>query len=101
MPQRDWNAESYDAISTPQQEWGAKVVARLDLRGDEHVLDAGCGTGRVTEMLLERLPHGRVLGVDGSPSMVARARERLDPERVEVVCADLLELELAEPLDAA
>jgi trans-aconitate 2-methyltransferase len=52
-------------------------------------------------MLLDRLPHGRVLGVDGSPSMVATARERLDPARVELVCADLLELEVAEPLDAA
>jgi trans-aconitate 2-methyltransferase len=101
MPPRDWDARSYDAVSTPQQEWGAKVVARLDLEGDERVLDAGCGTGRVTEMLVDRLPHGRVLGVDGSPSMVAAARERLDPDRVELVCADLLDLAVAEPLDAA
>ncbi len=102
MTPRDWNAHSYDTISTPQQAWGAAVVARLGLRGDERVLDAGCGTGRVTEMLLERLPHGRVIAVDGSPSMVAAARARLDPERVEVICADLLELSLdGDALDAA
>jgi trans-aconitate 2-methyltransferase len=101
MAPRDWNATSYDSISTPQQEWGAAVVERLRLNGDEAVLDAGCGTGRVTEMLLERLPRGRVVAVDGSPSMAERARERLDPERVSVVCVDLLELELDERLDAA
>jgi trans-aconitate 2-methyltransferase len=100
MTTRDWNARSYDTISTPQQEWGATVVARLSLRGDETVLDAGAGTGRVTEMVLERLPHGRVIAVDGSPSMAERARERLPAERVSVICGDLLELALAAPVDA-
>jgi trans-aconitate 2-methyltransferase len=101
VPTRDWNAASYDAVSVPQQKWGAAVVGRLELRGDEHVLDAGCGTGRVTQMLLDRLPDGRVVAVDGSPSMVVAARELLDPERVTVICADLLELALEQPLDAA
>jgi len=100
MTSRDWNAHSYDSISTPQQEWGATVVARLSLRGDETVLDAGAGTGRVTEMVLERLPHGRVIAVDGSPSMAERARERLPAERARVICCDLLELALPAPVDA-
>src|ERR1700690_1640661 len=100
MTTRDWNANSYDTISRPQQEWGATVVARLSLRGDETVLDAGAGTGRVSEMVLERLPHGRLIAVDGSPSMAARARERLPADRVGVICVDLLELELAEQVDA-
>ena len=101
MATRDWNATSYDSISKPQQEWGAAVLERLRLNGDEVVLDAGCGTGRVTELLLERLPRGRVVAVDGSRSMAERARELLDPARVTVVCQDLLELELDERLDAA
>ncbi|HUB75719.1 MAG TPA: methyltransferase domain-containing protein [Solirubrobacteraceae bacterium] len=101
MPTRDWNASSYDTISTPQQQWGAEVLGRLALTGGETVLDLGCGTGRVTEMVLARLPHGRVVAVDGSESMCASARERLDPARVSVVCADLLELELPERCDAA
>jgi trans-aconitate 2-methyltransferase len=101
MATRDWNAASYDSISAPQQEWGASVVARLALSGDERVLDAGCGTGRVTEMLLERLPRGQIVAVDGSASMVDVARTRLDQARVEVICSDLLELELATPVDAA
>jgi trans-aconitate 2-methyltransferase len=99
MATRDWNAHSYDSISTPQQQWGAEVVERLVLSGDETVLDAGAGTGRVTEMVLERLPRGRMIAVDGSRSMTERARERLPPERVSVICADLLELELPERVD--
>jgi trans-aconitate 2-methyltransferase len=98
---RDWNAGSYDVVSTPQQKWGAAVLERLELRGDERVLDAGCGTGRVTQMLVDRLPDGRVVAVDGSPSMVDAARRLLDPARVEVICSDLLELSLDETLDAA
>jgi len=57
----EWDAATYDRVSAPHLDWGRDVVDRLDLRGDERVLDAGCGTGRVTEMLLERLPRGRVL----------------------------------------
>jgi len=96
---RDWDAATYDRVSDPQFEWGLEVLDRLPLRGDETVLDAGCGSGRVTRALLERLPHGRVIAVDAAPAMVAAAREALG-EGAEVVEADLVELELAEPVDA-
>ncbi len=65
------------------------------------MLDAGCGTGRVTKMLLERLPEGHVVAVDSAPSMVAQAREALDPARTTVFQADLAEVVLDEPVDAA
>ncbi len=53
---REWNAAAYERLSAPQTSWGRIVVDRLELGGDERALDAGCGTGRVTEMLVERLP---------------------------------------------
>ena len=96
---RDWNAASYQRVSAPLEAMGREVLDRLELDGDERVLDAGCGTGRVTAALVERLPRGQVVAVDGSPSMVEQARERLGPG-VEVFVADLLELELDEPVDA-
>lgn len=97
---RDWDAGTYDRISTPQQEWAGAVIDRLGLRGDEIVLDAGCGSGRVTRLLQNRLPNGRVVAVDGSAAMVAEARGNLDPARADFIVADLAELELPEPVDA-
>jgi trans-aconitate 2-methyltransferase len=98
-PSHDWDAETYHRVATPQVEWGREVIQRMRLRGHESVLDAGCGSGRVTELLLERLPRGRVIAVDSSSDMVARARETLG-HRAEVFAADLTELYLEEPVDA-
>ena len=90
----DWDAERYDRLSAPQEEWARAVLERLELAGEEAVLDAGCGSGRVTRLLLERLPTGAVIGVDGSRSMIDRARESLgaDP-RLTLIHCDLLELD--------
>jgi trans-aconitate 2-methyltransferase len=96
---RDWDAETYHRVSGPQVAFAGAVLDRLALEGHETVLDAGCGSGRVTLMLLERLPHGRVIAVDQSPSMVEHARDALG-DRATVRQADLMELELDEPVDA-
>ena len=95
---REWDAEVYDRVADPQFEWAQEVLERLELRGDETVLDAGCGSGRVTAMLLDRLPEGRLVGIDGSASMVAMAREALG-DRVEIREGDLAELDLHEEFD--
>ena len=97
---RDWDAATYDRVSTPQVEWAERVLARLPLRGDETVLDAGCGSGRVTQLLLDRLPSGHVVAVDSTASMVEYARAALDPGRATVFQTDLTELTLEEPVDA-
>jgi trans-aconitate 2-methyltransferase len=91
MTTGDWNASRYDKVADPQTQWGAEVLERLPLEGDETVLDAGCGTGRVTELLLARLPRGRVVAVDMSAAMLEQARIRLAPfgDRVTYVQADL------------
>jgi trans-aconitate 2-methyltransferase len=97
----DWDAVTYHRVAEVQEEWGREVLARLDLRGDETVLDAGCGTGRVTRLLLERLPEGRVIGVDAAPSMIAKAREAIGGDkRVELEVRDLLDLDLDREVDA-
>jgi trans-aconitate 2-methyltransferase len=97
---RDWDAATYHRVGTPQARWAERVLERLDLRGDETVLDAGCGSGRVTAMLLERLPAGRVIAADSSPSMVAAAREALPADRVDTMVCNLVDLELDDPVDA-
>jgi trans-aconitate 2-methyltransferase len=93
-----WNASSYDQVSTVQQDWGRRVLAGLGLGGGETVLDAGCGTARLAELLAEAVPGGEVIAVDNSMEMLAVARERV-AARVELLRADLLALPLAGALD--
>lgn len=93
MPSSYRDGETYDRISAPLERLGREVLERLELRGDETVLDAGCGSGRVTQALLERLPRGQVIGVDGSPEMIAAARRRLG-DAVEFQLQDLERLDL-------
>jgi trans-aconitate 2-methyltransferase len=99
MPARDWDATSYDQVGAPVQAFGRALLDRLRLRGDETVLDAGCGSGGVTRELVQRLPAGRVIGVDASPSMIERARQSLG-DAADLRVADLLALELESPVDA-
>jgi trans-aconitate 2-methyltransferase len=96
---RDWDASTYDRVSTPQVEWAGPILDRLELEGGETVLDAGCGSGRVTELLIERVPDGRVIAVDAAPAMVAKAKEALGG-RATVLLQDLAELRLDEQVDA-
>ena len=99
MAVREWDGPTYDRISSTMEAMGREVLARLELAGDETVLDAGCGSGRVTAALIERLPRGHVIAVDESPSMIDAARERLGAG-ADLRVADLLELALDRPVDA-
>lgn len=98
---REWNANEYERLADPMTRWGGHVLERMELTGSETVLDAGCGTGRVTKQLLTRLPRGRVIGVDGSAAMIEQAAERFRTDRrVSLRVADLLSLDLPQPVDA-
>ena len=89
-----WDAARYDRLADPQEAWAREILERSAIEPHETVLDAGCGSGRVTKLVLERSPH--VIGVDGDEAMVAKAREELD---IPVLHQDLLELRLEEPVD--
>src|SRR3954454_20494484 len=95
MPEtRSWDGAAYDRLSTPMEQLGREVMERLELRGDETILDAGCGSGRLTQLLMERVPDGRVIGVDASASMIDAARERLG-DTADLRVADLVGLDLS------
>jgi len=101
-PSTEWDAASYQRLSSPQFSWGSQVLEGLQLEGDETVMDAGCGTGRLTAMLLERLPRGRVVAVDLSRNMLDEACAHLAPRfgrRAEYVHADLASLPFDEVFD--
>lgn len=98
----DWNAEIYARVSGPQFEWGQRVLERLPLAGGETVVDAGCGAGRLTELLVKRLPRGRVVALDASEAMLVQARARLAGfgDQVTFVRADLATHVERPPVDA-
>src|SRR3954465_4864854 len=94
MPEtRSWDGAAYDRLSTPMEQLGREVMERLELRGDETILDAGCGSGRLTQLLMARVPDGRGIGVDAPASMIGAARERLG-DAAELRVADLVGLDL-------
>jgi trans-aconitate 2-methyltransferase len=97
---RDWDAATYDRVSDIQMRWALEQLERLKLTDDDVVLDAGCGSGRVTALLAARVPRGRVYGVDVAPSMARHAQEALG-NRATILCQDLVELELPEQVDTA
>jgi trans-aconitate methyltransferase len=100
---REWNAATYHRVSGPQFAWGQGVLARLPLRGTETVLDVGCGTGRLTELLAGRLPSGRAVGIDRSANMLATARTAIRASvrgRVSFVQADASALPIGDRADA-
>jgi trans-aconitate 2-methyltransferase len=98
-----WNAEVYDRIGKPMRMWAQRVIDDLELRGDETVLDAGCGSGSVTFDLLEKVPNGKIYAVDASAEMVASLQKQVDERavtNVHPIHASLTDFELPEPVDA-
>ena len=73
----DWDSQAYHRVSDPQFAWGRAVLEKLALEGNERVIDAGCGTGRLTRELSARLPHGELVALDASPQMLEMARTHL------------------------
>jgi len=76
-----WNAAAYAANSVVQFTWARELIARLGLRGDEHLLDVGCGDGKITAEIAQALSHGAATGVDASPQMIEFARETFPPHK--------------------
>lgn len=71
----DFDGEKYKRASDQQKAWGRTLICELALRGDERILDLGCGDGALTAELAALVPHGCVLGIDASGSMIETARK--------------------------
>jgi trans-aconitate 2-methyltransferase len=97
----DWNAVAYDDLSDPMFQWGLAVLNTLDLKPNERVLDAGCGSGRLAEELLRRLPSGELVALDYSAKMLEQTQKRLAAygKQVEFMQASLQDFKLAKKVD--
>lgn len=74
MTTYQWNARDYSKHSGQQQKWARELIAKLDLQGREAILDIGCGDGKVTAEIADRVPEGTVTGIDSSEQMISVAR---------------------------
>jgi len=97
----DWDGKGYEQISDLQRHLAARTLVGLTFRGDERLLDVGCGDGYITRSIAARLPQGSVVGVDASPRMIQVARFRPDPAGTDIrfeVCG-VLELAYTSEFD--
>lgn len=76
-----WNPADYAANSAAQLAWARELIAKLNLRGDERILDVGCGDGKVTAEIARALPHGEIIGLDSSAEMIRFARKHFAPQK--------------------
>lgn len=95
---KGFNGQKYEKFSQPQRDWGSKVMNELELRGDEHILDLGCGNGLLTAKLAERVPKGKVVGVDSSSSMLEQA-EKHSTDNMEFRLMDMENMEIDDKFD--
>ena len=97
----EWNAAEYHRLSNPQMDWGTRLLEQLPARATDTVLDAGCGSGRLTLDLAARIPRGRLIALDLSHNMVSKAREQLAGVAIPVLVANatLTALPLAHAVD--
>lgn len=103
MPQKIWNPEDYNRQSVLQYNTAMSMLNTLTLRGDEKILDVGCGTGRITfQIAKERLnPSGKIVGIDINDRMITFAKDRYQSENLSFECRDVLELEYDNYFDIA
>ena len=96
----DWDATTYDRISDAQESWGQEIIEYRKWKGNEIVLDAGCGSGRLTRILSSKVPQGKVIAVDSDLSMIRLAKENLTKfSKIEFIKMDVSEIELKEKVD--
>jgi len=94
----EFDGKKYEKASIFQQEWGNKLISELNLKGDEDVLDLGCGNGLLTANLARLVPNGNVIGVDASEGMIEVAKEK-EENNIKFLLMDLNEIDLSSQFD--
>jgi trans-aconitate 2-methyltransferase len=96
-----WDARTYDQVSRlVQYRWGQQVLEWRKWRGDEIVLDAGCGSGLLTRLLAKRVPRGKVYAVDIDSNMIKQAKNNLQfLDNVEIIQSSFTDIRIPRKLD--
>lgn len=96
-----WNAEDYADNSSAQELWANELIEKLDLKGNERLLDIGCGDGKITHSLAGKIVSGNVLGIDRSEDMIRLAEQKFNMSNLSFATMDATALRLDETFDIA
>ena len=96
-----WDARTYDQVSRlVQYRWGQQVIKWSRWRGNEIVMDAGCGSGLLTKQLAKQVPRGKVYGVDIDSNMIRQAKNNLKSvDNVEIIQSSFTDVKLPRKID--
>jgi trans-aconitate methyltransferase len=94
-----WSAADYASNSSVQQTWARELIAKLNLHGNERILDVGCGDGKVTAELARAVPHGSIVGVDASPQMIEFATRWFSAPNLEFHVMDARKIQFVRKFD--
>jgi trans-aconitate 2-methyltransferase len=96
----NWDAETYHKISNIQEAWATEILEKRKMSENEVVLDAGCGTGRVTKIIANNVKRGKIYAVDMDENMITNAKKNLkDFSNIIFIKSDLSDLNLPEKID--
>ncbi len=96
----NWDAETYHKVSDIQESWAIELLEKRKISESEIVMDAGCGTGRVTKIIANKVKRGKVYAVDLDENMIINAKKNLkDLSNIVFVKSDLSDVKLPEKID--
>lgn len=99
-----WDAELYAKNSSRQYQLAMELIEKLNLKGNESVLDIGCGDGKITAFISSKLPNGTVVGIDSSEEMISYAKQQFPSSKhpnLSFVCVSATELKFENKFDIA
>ena len=96
-----WDARTYDKISTNVQlEWGRNLLEKRRWIGNEIVMDAVAGSGNLTRILADKVPHGQIYAIDSDYNMVQHAKSNLSVcTNVQVIHSSMEDVTLPTKVD--
>ena len=98
MQNFEFDGEKYKQSSKHQKEWGNRLISELKIKGNEAILDLGCGDGVLTEELSMLVPHGKVIGIDASIGMINTAK-KLERNNLIFICMDINDMDFVNQFD--
>lgn len=92
MKTNDWNPDLYLKFGKERIQPSIDLVSRINFDNPEKIIDIGCGPGNSTQILADRWPEAKILGIDNSPAMIEKAKKDYPDQEWRIIDAGKDEL---------